>query len=117
MIELTLQVSNSLAKKIQSFGIWTDVILELNLEDFKNEAVRNAKSKIVGFLRLNPPENEVLEFSLPEKTQVRIDYLLDLNSESTIKLAEKRELEEWLRINHWLILIAAKATKIAKGKL
>lgn len=117
MVELTLQVSNSFAKKIQSFGIWSDIILELNLEEFKSESVKRAKSDLLKFLSKNPSAKEVLEFSLSEKVQNRIDYLLDLNGENTIKSAEKRELKEWLKINHWLVLLAAKASKIAKGKL
>lgn len=116
MVELTLQVSNSFAKKIQSFGIWSDIILELNLENFKNDSVKRAKSDLLKFLTKNPTAYEVLEFSLSEKFQNRVDNLLDLNGEITLKSADQKELQEWTRLNHWLILLAAKATKITKGK-
>ena len=93
MVELTLQVSNSFAKKIQSFGVWTDVILELNLEDFKNDSVKRAKSDLLKFLTKNPTAYEVLEFSLSEKFQDRVDYLLDLNGESSLKSADQKDCE------------------------
>ena len=117
MVELTLQVSNSFAKKIESFGVWSDIILELNLEDFKSETVNCAKSDLLKFLRKKPTANKVLEFSLSEKVQTRVDDLFDLNRESAIKSTEKKELQEWVRLNHWLILLTAKAVKISKGSL
>lgn len=117
MVELTLQVSDSFAKKIQSFGVWSDIILELNLEEFKNDSVKRAKSDLLKFLTENPTAFEVLNFSFSEKFQNRIDYLLDLNSEISLESTDKKELQEWTRLNHWLVLLAAKASKINRGTL
>lgn len=117
MVELTLQVSDSFAKRIQSFGVWSDIILELNLEEFQNDSVKCAKLDLLKFLTANPTAAEVLNFSFPEQFQNRIDYLLDLNGETLLKSMDKKELQEWLRLNHWLVLLAAKASKIKKGML
>lgn len=117
MVELTLQVSDSFAKRVQSFGVWSDIILELNLEEFKNDLVKRAKSDLLKFLTNNPTADEVLDFSLSEKFQNRLDDLLDLNGEITLKSADKKELQEWTRLNHWLVLLAAKASKITRGRL
>ncbi len=112
-----MQVSDSFAKRIQSFGVWSDVILELNLEEFKSDLVNRAKSDLLKFLTANPSAKDVLDFSLSDKFQDRVDYLLDLNGESSLESVDQKELQEWTRLNHWLILLAAKATKINKGML
>jgi hypothetical protein len=117
MVELTKQVSNSLAQKIQSFGIWSDIILELSLVNFKNKSVKSVKDDLLNLMSRNPADNDVLDYALSDNIQNSISDLLDLNREGEIKAKEKEELNEWLKINHFPVLMAAKAAKRIKGKI
>jgi hypothetical protein len=117
MVELTKQVSNSLAQKIQSFGIWSDIILELSLVNFKNKSVKSVKDDLLNLMSRKPADNDVLDYALSDNIQNSISDLLDLNREGEIKAKEKEELNEWLKINHFPVLVAAKAAKRIKGKI
>jgi hypothetical protein len=112
MVELTLEVSNSFAKKIQSFGLWSNIVLELNLENFKSESVKSAKDELIEFLSDNPTQQAVLDYFVSEENQKRLDYLLDLNGENQINLTQQEELKEWRRFNHIAAMLKIKAAKL-----
>jgi hypothetical protein len=114
MVELTLQVSNSLAQKIQSFGVWSDTILELSLEDFKSSSVQSARQNLIKFLSKNPDASEVSTYFVAPQNQQRLDYLLDLNGESEIDEQQVEELREWRKFNQISTTLKIKAAKRSK---
>lgn len=93
MVEMTLQVSDSLATRIQNFGAWSATILELSLANFKT-SVRDVSAETVEFLSANPSPSEVMNYFIAEAEQKRLDDLLDLNSACETTAADKAELEE-----------------------
>ena len=114
MVELTLQVSNSLAQKIQSFGAWSAAILELNFAEFKSASVKSARDSLVKFLSKNPSPPMVLDYYISEQNQKRLNFLLDLNGEGEIDSKQSQELTEWRAFNHISTMLKAKAAKLKK---
>ncbi len=116
MVELTLQVSDSFAKRIQSFGDWSSTIIELSLVDFKFKSTKEASAKLINFLSQNPSPQKVFDYYISDKHQKRLDDLLDLNGEGEISDSQKEELREWNKLNHYSILLKAQAAKLIRGK-
>lgn len=116
MVEMTLQVSDSLATRIQNFGAWSATILELSLANFKT-SVKDISSETIEFLSANPSPSEVMDYFIADVAQKRLDDLLDLNSEGETTAADKAELEEWSKFNHITILLKAQAGKLLKSKV
>ncbi|MBC7798887.1 MAG: hypothetical protein H7Z37_18615 [Pyrinomonadaceae bacterium] len=113
MVELTLQVSDSLATKIQSFGAWSAAILELSLLNCRTKAVLQSK-EIVAFLEENPSQQEVLKFKASAKLQNRLRKLLAKNREAEISEIEVTELEELKKIEHIFVMLKIRIAKDLK---
>ncbi len=115
MVEITMQVSNSLANRIQSYGDWSATIIELSLVDFQCKQTREARSRLIDFLSHNPSPHDVSDYYVSDKHQKRLDDLLDLNGEGEISDSQRKELSEWTKLNHYSIMLKAKAAKLIKG--
>jgi hypothetical protein len=111
MVELTLQIPNSLAARIQSFGAWTSTVIEISLLNCTTKASLTAQ-EVVKFLEKNPSPQEVLKFKVSEKTQTRLRNLLTANGERTLSKQEAHELDELAKIEN--IFTMLKLT-VAKG--
>ena len=116
MVEMTLEVRDSLAPQMQSFGVWLSTIIELAAANFKTSAPQKAAAELIDFLSNNPSPPEVLNYFLSENYQKRLDCLLNLNGESEIDERETEELSEWTKLNHISILMKAQAAKLIKGQ-
>jgi hypothetical protein len=110
MIDMTVQVPDALASRIQSFGEWFPTILELSLLDFETKA-RESVSDVIKFLGKNPSPQEVLQYQASEKSQRRLGRLLALNKDGLLSLAENLELNELEQLEHILIMLKAKVAK------
>ena len=113
MVEITMQVSKSLATRIQSFGDWSSTIIELSLADFQFQSTKEASTELMKFLSHKPSAQKVLDYFISGEHQKRLDDLLDLNGEGKISDLQKKELNEWTKINHISILLKASAGKLA----
>ncbi|MGI8638837.1 MAG: hypothetical protein ACR2MG_02645 [Pyrinomonadaceae bacterium] len=114
MVEMTIEVRDSLAPQIQSFGGWISTIIELATANFKMSAPQKASAELIGFLSTNPLPQEVLNFEISDAAQERASFLLDLNREQEIGEAENKELDEWEKFNHICILLSAQAAKLSR---
>ena len=114
MTEMTIEVRDSLAPQIQSFGGWISTIIELAAANFKMSAPQKASAELIDFLSNNPLPSEVMNYFLSETLQKRLEFLLDLNGEGKISEAEEKELDEWERIEHIAIMLKAQAGKQLK---
>jgi hypothetical protein len=65
--------------------------------------------EITDFLVSSPTLEEIVAFRPSEAANRRLHDLLELAGESSLNDAEKRELDEFLRISHVLNLLAGKA--------
>ncbi len=113
MIELTLQVSDSLATKIQSCGAWSATILELSLLNCRTKAVWQAR-EVMTFLEKNPLPEEVLKFKASAKLQNRLRKLLAKNKEIRLSESEEMEMEELKKIEHIVVMLKIQLAKKLK---
>jgi hypothetical protein len=106
MATLTLNVSDTLAQRIEPFSRWLPTILEISVLGFTTPALHVA-NETVTFLASNPSEQAVRNFKFSPKAQQRMDELLERNRESDWTESERGELDELLRLEHVIILLKA----------
>jgi hypothetical protein len=110
MVQLTMQVPEDLAKRIQPIRSWLPTILELSLVGFRTLATETA-TETIQFLLTNPSAQEVLNYHASERAQQRLQRLLALNEAGLLGEAEQLELDELQRIEHTLIMLKAQLAK------
>jgi hypothetical protein len=116
MIEMTLQLPNSLAARIQSFGVWTSVVIELSLLNCTTNASLTAQ-EIIKFLENNPSPKEVLNFKVSDKAQNRLRKLLSANNERTLTEKEELEMEELGKLENIFTTLKLRAAKDLKKEI
>ncbi len=110
MVQMTMQVPEELAKRIQPIRSWLPAILELTLVGCKTLATETA-TEIIQFLSINPTPQEVLLYHVSERAQQRLRRLLALNEAELLGEAEKRELDELQQIEHIMIILKAQLAR------
>ena len=106
MATLTLDVSDTLAERVEPFSRWLPTILELSVLGLNTPALQ-AANETVTFLSSNPSEQTVRNFKFSPKTQQRMDELLERNRERGLTEHELNELDEFLRLEHVIIMLKA----------
>lgn len=104
MVQMTMQVSDDLAKRILPMRPWLPAVIELGLVGCKTPATETA-AEIIQYLSKNPSPGDVLEFQVSERAQTRIQRLLVLNKEGMLGENEQHELDELQKIEHVIILL------------
>lgn len=112
MVQMTMQVSNDLAKRIQPIRYWLPTILEIGLEGFKTAATETA-SEIIRFLSTNPSPQDVFDYQVSNRSQARLRRLLLLNEAGMVGEMEQLELDELQKIEHIMIMLK---TQIAEQR-
>lgn len=102
MIQMTVQVPEELAKRLQPIQVWLPAILELSLVGFKTLATETA-TEIIQLFAANPTPQEVLDYHVSERAQARLRRLLALNSAGLLGEEEQQELDELQKIEHTII--------------
>jgi len=106
MVQLTMQVSDELAKQIQPIGSWLPTIIELSLIGFKTLATATA-TEVIQFLSKAPSPQDVLNYHVSKQAQERLQRLLALNEAGMLSETEQLELDELQRIEHIVIMLKA----------
>ena len=114
MVELTLQIPNSLAQQIQPISNWLPTIIELSVANFKFSQVKKASDELVAFLSSNPTPKKVLKYKISAESQNRVSDLLEKNGLGTINSTEDQELDEWQRFNNICFHLSAQTLKLTK---
>lgn len=104
MVQMTMQVSNDLAKRLQPIRDWLPTIIELGLVGFKTPATETA-AELILFLSKNPSPQEVFDYSISRRAQERLRRLLVLNKEGMLGEMEQLELDELQQIEHIMIML------------
>jgi hypothetical protein len=112
MVELTLQISNSLAQKIRPLSVWLPTIIELSVANFKTSQVKNASNDLITFLSNNPTSQKVSQYKLSSKSQNRVSDLLEINREINLSPIELDELNEWEKFNNICTTLSAQVIKL-----
>lgn len=112
MVQITMQVTDRLAQRLQPLSDWLPTILELSLVGFKTPAVQTA-SEIIDFLATSPSPSEVLAYHVSERAQERLQRLLAINAAGLASAEEQVELDEIGQIDHIIIMLKAQAQERA----
>jgi len=67
------------------------------------------QDEVMSFLLSAPSAQQIIEFRASDAAQERLRMLLDANREGTLSAEERGELEEASQINHFVILLKARA--------
>lgn len=81
----------------------------------QNVATETA-TEIIRFLSTNPSSQEVFEYSISERAQLRLRRLLALNEAGALGEMEQLELDELQQIEHIMIMLKAQITKQLQHK-
>jgi hypothetical protein len=106
MIQMTMQVPDDLARRIEPIGSWLPTIIELSLVGFKTVAIATA-TEVVQFLAQNPTPQEVIDYHISEQAQARLQRLLVLNESGILSEDEQLELDELERLEHIVVMLKA----------
>jgi len=107
MIEMTMQVPDKLAMRIQPFGPWLPTVLELSLVGFKTRAAATA-TEVISFLETNPTPTAFLDLHVSGQNQTRLRRLLALNEAGMLSEEEQLEMNELEQIEHIIVMLKAK---------
>lgn len=110
MVDMTFQIPDELAERLQPIGPWLPTVIELGLLGFRTRATA-AASEVVDFLSTNPTPQAVLSYHVPDDTQLRLRRLLALNSEGLLSEEEQRELNELAQLEHVLVMLKARVAQ------
>jgi len=104
MVELTIQLSDDLAKRIEPIRKWLPIVLEFGLVGFTTSAVATA-TEIIEFLSQDPSLQAIMEYRVSERAQARLVELLALNDKGLLSEIEEREMNELQRIEHIIVML------------
>ena len=69
------------------------------------------QEEVLAFLLAAPTPQQIIDFHASELAQERLRHLLDANREGTLSPDERAELDEASQMNHFIVLLKAKAHK------
>ena len=108
MVNVTIQVPKELAEQITAVQNRLPEVLKYGLRELPplpNETYRY----VLQFLIKQPSPKEVVEFEPTAEMQERASLLLQKNREGTLTPVEQKELDEYVRINHLVTMLKARA--------
>lgn len=106
MVQITMQLPDQLAERVQPIRHWLPVILEFTLLGLRTPAIATA-TEIIEFLGTDPTSQEILNYHVSERAQSRLQRLLALNSGGMLSEEEQHELDEMEKIEHVVLLLKA----------
>jgi hypothetical protein len=107
MVKMTIQVPESLAQQVSAARERLPEVLAYGLEELSplpNEVYRY----ILEFLISQPSAKELLDFGPTPAMQERVNELLEKNRAGDLTSAELTELDEYMRINHFITMLKAR---------
>jgi hypothetical protein len=107
MVQLTMQVPEELARRIQPMSAWLPTVIELSLIGFKTLATAVA-AEVIEYLSKNPSSQGVLDYHVSDSAQARLQRLLALNEAGLLTGTEQLELDELQRLEHVIIMLKAR---------
>jgi len=107
---MTLNISDSLAERLQHLGAWLPTVLELTLVGCKTGAAATA-TEVLEFLAQNPTPEGVLAYHASERARSRLQRLLALNAAGLLGKEEQQELDELQQIEHIIMMLKAQLAR------
>ncbi|MEZ5429217.1 MAG: hypothetical protein R2747_23420 [Pyrinomonadaceae bacterium] len=113
MVEVTVQLPESLANRIKPLGVWMPALMEIALAGFRTRAAQVA-ADLIGFLEKNPLPKDVLLYRASKKSNDRLNRLMALSEAGVLSAEEKCELRELEKLEHIVVMLKAQAGRILK---
>ncbi len=110
MVQMIMQVSEELAERLRPLGAWLPTVLELSLVGSQTMAAATA-TEVIQFLSQTPTPQDILNYHVSERAQMRLQRLLTLNAAGMLGEAEQLELDELQRIEHIVIMLKAQVAR------
>lgn len=66
-------------------------------------------NEILDFLASTPTPEKIIAFRPSDQLEQRLSYLLEQNSGDALTAEEQRELDEFLRMNHFMNMLKIRA--------
>ncbi|MCL4255631.1 MAG: hypothetical protein KJ043_17870 [Anaerolineae bacterium] len=76
--------------------------------------VMTIQDEVMTFLLSSPTPEAIIAFHASDIAQARLQYLLDTNRNGALSDEERAELDEATHINHFVMLLKAKAHSLAQ---
>lgn len=108
MREMTIELPDSLADELASVRHRLPEVLAYGLQQL-SPLPNEVYQYILEFMISQPTPEQVLQFGPTPAMQVRVEELLAKNREGTLTPAEADELDEYVRINHLITMLKARA--------
>jgi hypothetical protein len=113
MVELTVSVSDRLARRLEPARNWLPSIIELGLLGFRTPAAATA-TEICEFLEGDPSPRQVLDYHVSDRAQSRLRRLLALNEAGLPGEPGQRELDELQRVEHVMVMLKAQLAEAVR---
>jgi hypothetical protein len=107
MREITVQVPDELAGRLERMKAWLPTVIELGLAGFRTRAIQTA-SEVVSFLAQGPSAGDVAQYHVSDRAQARVQRLLSLQAGGQLSLDEQEELDELERIEHTVVMLKSR---------
>ncbi len=108
MVEITVQVSESLAERLRPVREQLPEILEIGLQYSRPLSLR-AYSQVLDFLATAPTPSEILSFHPSPAIQTEVNRLLDKHKTETATPDEENELDRIGDLEHILMALKIRA--------
>lgn len=79
-------------------------------------AAMGIQDEVLAFLLSSPTPRQIIEFQASDAAQERLRYLLEANRQGTLTDAERAELDEASQLNHFVMLLKARAYQSTQSK-
>jgi hypothetical protein len=107
MVQMTMEVPDELAERLQPMSAWLPTIIELGLIGFRTLATATA-TEVIEFLSQKPSRQEVLAYHVSDTAQGRLQRLLALNERGLLSESEQIELDELQGLEHAILMLKAR---------
>ncbi|MGB7441726.1 MAG: hypothetical protein WA919_11705 [Coleofasciculaceae cyanobacterium] len=123
MAELTIQISDELAQRLEPLQnrlpelLW-QLLDTVNLQTPSESTVKTETTdipavyqEVIDFLIKRPTPEEIIAFKVSPQAQKRLEILLEKNRSATISTMELAELDVYEQLEHLMILLKARASQ------
>ncbi|MEZ4866961.1 MAG: hypothetical protein R3C14_36905 [Caldilineaceae bacterium] len=107
MLEMTIQVPEPLAEELVAVQDRLPEVLAYGLQQL-SPLPGEIYQYILEFMVSRPSQEELLRFAPTPAMQARVSFLLEKNRSGELAVAESKELDEYMRINHLITMLKAR---------
>lgn len=108
MVEMTIQVPDELASRLQPVQDRLVEIIELGLREIE-PARHKLHNEVIEFLASGPSPQAIVHFRPSPQAQARVTELLEKNRAGALTPDEEAELDQYEELDYFMTLVKAQA--------